>query len=133
MGTNHGDFSGNAADFSAVRLNEAAGVMGHTDQFTHTMNRTMSDIMPKWPSTVESPAGKPPPLPPGAQVQFSIVVNGQLHGPYGMDALAQMAADGQLNAQNQVWRQGMAGWQAAGTVPELAPLFAGAAGAPPAP
>jgi hypothetical protein len=78
---------------------------------------------------MDAPAGQPP----GAQVQFSIVVNGQLHGPYDMDVLSQMAAGGQLNTESQVWRQGMAGWQAAGTVPELAPLFAGAAAPAPAP
>jgi hypothetical protein len=61
-----------------------------------------------------------------------VSVDGQTYGPYDMNALAQMAGAGQINAQSMVWRQGMAGWQAAGTVPELAGLFAGA-GAPPPP
>jgi membrane protease subunit (stomatin/prohibitin family) len=80
--------------------------------------------------------GGPPPIPgapPAPALQFSVAVNGQTFGPYDINALSQMAAQGQFNAQSMVWRQGMAGWQAAGTVPELAPLFAGAAAPPPPP
>jgi hypothetical protein len=62
-----------------------------------------------------------------------VAVNGQTFGPYDMNTLSQMAMQGQFNTQSMVWRQGMAGWQAAGTVPELAPLFAGAAAPPPPP
>jgi membrane protease subunit (stomatin/prohibitin family) len=75
--------------------------------------------------------GTPPPI-PGAPLQFSVAVNGQTYGPYDMNALSQMVSAGQFNAQSMVWRDGMAGWQTAGTVPELAPLFAGS-GAPPPP
>jgi len=65
---------------------------------------------------------------PGAApaVAFSVSVNGQAGGPYDMGALAQMAASGQLSSQSMVWRQGMADWQSAGSVPELAQLFASA-------
>jgi len=68
----------------------------------------------------------PPQMPGAAAVAFSVSVNGQAGGPYDMGALAQMAASGQLNAQSMVWRQGMAAWQGAGSVPELAHLFAAA-------
>jgi hypothetical protein len=83
------------------------------------------------PAPGAAPAA-PPPLPPSPALQFSVAVNGQTYGPYDMNALAQMKQAGQFTAQSMVWRDGMAGWQAAGTVPELAPLFA-AAGAPPPP
>ncbi|MEI8063586.1 MAG: DUF4339 domain-containing protein [Verrucomicrobiota bacterium] len=35
-----------------------------------------------------------------------------------------MITAGTFNAASLVWRQGMASWQAAGTVPELGALFA---------
>ena len=46
-----------------------------------------------------------------------------------MQTLAGFVAQGQLTPQTLVWCQGMAGWQAATTVQELASLFA----APPVP
>ncbi|GHV80440.1 hypothetical protein AGMMS49944_22310 [Spirochaetia bacterium] len=136
MGTNHGDFSGNTSEFSGVRLGEAANAMGLTNQFTRQMNQTMADIMPKWPDTMNAPDMRQPaqsaPLVSARQLQFSVAVNGQASGPYDLNMLSQIAAQGQLNAQSLVWGQGMAEWQAAGTVPELAGLFAGA-GTPPSP
>ncbi|GHV79290.1 hypothetical protein AGMMS49944_10810 [Spirochaetia bacterium] len=131
MGTNHGDFSGNTGEFSGVRLGEAANAMGLTNQFTRQMNQTMADLMPKWPDTMNAPDMRQP-AQSAPQLQFSVAVNGQACGPYNLNMLSQIAAQGQLNAQSLVWRQGMADWQAAGTVPELAGLFAGA-GAPPPP
>jgi hypothetical protein len=72
----------------------------------------------------------PPPLP---VIAYSVAVNGQTTGPFDMNALAQMAAAGQLTAQTQVWKPGMAGWAAAGTVQELAQVFASAPPPPPPP
>jgi membrane protease subunit (stomatin/prohibitin family) len=63
-----------------------------------------------------------PPLP--VPVTFFVAVNGQQAGPYPLATLQQMIPIGQFNAQSLVWRQGMTGWQAAGTLPELAGLFA---------
>ena len=45
-----------------------------------------------------------------------------------MQQLQQMAQSGQLTPQTYVWKQGMANWELAGNVAELAALFA-----PPAP
>jgi hypothetical protein len=50
-------------------------------------------------------------------------VNGQTTGPFDLNTLAQMAAGGQFTAQSMVWKQGMSGWAAAGSVAELAPVF----------
>ncbi|GHT85420.1 hypothetical protein FACS1894137_09670 [Spirochaetia bacterium] len=132
MGTNHGDFSGNAGEFTNVRLGGAANAMGLTNQFSRQMNQTMADIMPKWPDTMNAPDMRQPAQSAPPQLQFSVSVNGRTYGPYDLNMLSQIAAQGQLHAQSLVWRQGMAEWQAAGTVPELAGLFAGA-GTPPSP
>jgi hypothetical protein len=135
MGTNHSDFSGNAAAFSGVRRRETEDAAELTGQFTQAMNQTMGDIMPRWPSTMNAPMnvpGEPPPLSEAdTALRFNVTVNGRICGPYNMAALAQMAAQGQINGQSMVWRPDMADPQAAETVPELAPLFAGAETPPP--
>lgn len=79
------------------------------------------------------PASNQPPPPPGAGLVFHVAVNGQTTGPFDMNALQQQIASGQLNAQSTVWRPGMSGWLAAGTVPELANLFSAPPPPPPPP
>jgi hypothetical protein len=75
--------------------------------------------------------GATPPLP--GVPQYSIAINGQTSGPFGFQQLAQLAQTGQLTPQTMVWKQGMAEWAAAGTVPELASVFAPSAPPPPPP
>jgi membrane protease subunit (stomatin/prohibitin family) len=109
-----------------------AGMMGNV---FNQMGQGMQS-MPQVPGQTPPPmpgGGAPPPQSAAPAMQFSVSVNGQNYGPYDMNAMAQMVQAGQLNAQSQVWRQGMPGWQAAGTVPELAQLFAGASAPPPPP
>ncbi|GGO79683.1 SPFH domain-containing protein [Nocardioides deserti] len=67
-----------------------------------------------------APAG-PPPL-PGAQ--WYVAFDGQQAGPFAAAALPAKVAGGQLSAETLVWRDGMAAWQPAGQVPDLAGLFA---------
>ena len=127
-----------------------AGMMGNV---FNQMNQNMPGMTP--PGLPPQGAGAPPPMPdtgapppmPGAGAvppapgaapafQFSVSVEGQTYGPFDMNALAQMAAAGQINAQSMMWREGMPAWQQAGTLPELAPLFAAAppqGGMPPPP
>ena len=75
----------------------------------------------------------PPPPPPASEVKFNIAVNGQTLGPYGMNELSAMAAQGQINSATKVWRAGMQGWADAGTVAELQSIFAQVPPPPPAP
>jgi membrane protease subunit (stomatin/prohibitin family) len=72
-------------------------------------------------------SGSPPPL----MALFHVAVSGQASGPFAEPALRQMAAAGTLTAGTLVWRTGMASWQAASSVPELAGLFALAKATPP--
>ena len=93
---------------------QAAGMMGQMGQ------------------QMQSAMNTPPPMP---QVNYHVAVNGQQYGPYDMQALQQMAQQGQINAQSMVWCQGMAGWEAAGNRPDLQSLFMPQApqGVPPIP
>lgn len=64
----------------------------------------------------------PPPLP--TAVAFHVAINGQQAGPFDMSALQAQATSGSLKRESLVWKAGMAQWSQAGTVPELAALFA---------
>ncbi len=61
------------------------------------------------------------------QVQYYIGINGQQYGPCDWNKLQQLVQQGQLTQQSYVWKNGMAQWEFAGNVAELAPLFQGIA------
>lgn len=61
------------------------------------------------------------------QVQYYIGINGQQYGPCDWNKLLQLVQQGQLTQQSYVWKNGMAQWEFAGNVAELAPLFQGTA------
>ncbi len=72
---------------------------------------------------MQSPGGgmAPPPLP--AAVSFFVAIDGKQAGPYDLGTLATHANNGLLTRSSLVWKQGMASWVAAETVPELQNLF----------
>ncbi len=78
---------------------------------------------------MNQPMQTPPPPP---QIQYNISVNGQQSGPFNWQQLQQMAQSGQFTKDTYVWKQGMANWELAGNVQELASLF-GAVPPPPPP
>ena len=49
--------------------------------------------------------------------------NGQTAGPFSADQIRQQIAAGQINRQTLIWMEGMTDWQAAATVPAVAPLL----------
>lgn len=57
------------------------------------------------------------------QVQYYIGINGQQYGPCDWNKLQQLVQQGQFTQQSYVWKNGMAQWEFAGNVAELAPLF----------
>ena len=67
-----------------------------------------------------NPPGGPPPLP----TAFFVAINGAQAGPFDLNALVARTRDGSLTRETLAWRQGMAEWAAAGTIPELQSLFA---------
>lgn len=68
-------------------------------------------------------ANNVPPVP--GDESYHVAVNGTATGPYAISVLSTMAANGQFTKESLVWKSGMANWQAAGSISELAGLFAG--------
>ena len=89
------------------------------------MGQQMAGMMQNMGQQMHGAMNTPPPMP---NIQYHVSVNGAQAGPFNMQQLQQMAQSGQLTPQTYVWKQGMANWEFAGNVQELATLFA-----PPAP
>jgi membrane protease subunit (stomatin/prohibitin family) len=64
----------------------------------------------------------PPPLP--APVTYHVAVNGVPSGPFGVDHVKGLVAEGKLTRATLVWKTGLPGWVAADTLPEMQPLLA---------
>jgi hypothetical protein len=56
-------------------------------------------------------------------VQYFVSIGGQQAGPFSSAQLPQLVQNGNLTPQTYVWKQGMAQWDVAANLPELAPLF----------
>jgi len=130
----------------AIDKRTQMGVLGNLDQYTKFQTATaigdaakntsgvagigaglgagmaMANQMAGALNTGGAAAAVPPPLPSNGG--FFIALNGQQAGPLDLNTLAARARDGSLNAQTLVWKPGMAGWSAAGTVTELQPILA---------
>ncbi len=70
-----------------------------------------------------APAATPPPLPQA--IQYFLAINGQQQGPFTIELLAQQVQNGLLKPDTLAWYQGLANWQPAASITELAPLFQG--------
>ena len=120
MGTNGaGDINlsggdGNSFNMAAMMTSMAVGgVVGQN--IAGSINNMMSGINQTTPSGMT-----PPPVP---AVAYYVAVKGQATGPYELSILRQMATAGQFNADNLVWKNGMAEWVKAGTIDELKSMF----------
>lgn len=85
------------------------------------MGGQMAGMMNQMGQQVQGTMNTPPPVP---NISFMLDQNGAQFGPFDMSQLAAMAQNGQLTPQTYAWKQGMTSWEPAGTLPELAPLFA---------
>ena len=90
----------------------------------------MAGMMNNLGQAVQAGQNTPPPLP---EISYNVAVNGQSTGPFNMQQLQAMVTQGSLSKMSLVWKAGMAGWEAAGTITELTPLFANSNAAPPTP
>lgn len=111
--------SGDGTGFNMAAMMASMAVGGAVGQ---NIAGTMSNMMGGIQQPVQS-GMTPPPIP---TVAYYVAVNGQATGPFDISVLAQMAAVGQLTADNLVWKNGMAQWAKAGTVDELKNLLANA-------
>jgi hypothetical protein len=77
----------------------------------------------------------PPPIP--QERSFHVAQGGQPSGPFPLAELRRQIQAGELTRASLVWTEGMSGWESAGSVAELAPLFAATPppipGTPPSP
>ena len=62
----------------------------------------------------------PPPL---STMAYFVSENGHQTGPFAADIVKQMICEGRITRETLVWRQGIAAWEQASSVSELAPLF----------
>jgi membrane protease subunit (stomatin/prohibitin family) len=67
------------------------------------------------------PPGATPPLP--TAVKFHVAVGNQDIGETELESIKKLVAEGKVNRSTLVWRDGMAGWQAAESQVELKGLF----------
>ena len=101
--------------------NPASGNSGLGIGVGMALGRQVGDAMAPG-GAAAAPAG-PPPL-PGQAAPFYLGIGGQQVGPIAVADLQQKVTSGELTTETLVWRQGMPGWVAASTVPEIAALFA---------
>ena len=118
------DFGGGGMNPAGMMMGMAmGGAMG--SQMAGMMNGFGQATQPQQAQQApQMPGGAPVPPPMPSAVQYMVAINGQQYGPYNIQQMQQMAQSGQINAQVLVWAQGMPQWAAAGSVPELAQLFA---------
>lgn len=67
----------------------------------------------------QASAVTPPPLQP----QYHVARDGQSSGPFDLPAMRDLALSGKLGRESLVWKPGMASWNSASSLPELATLF----------
>ncbi len=69
----------------------------------------------------QNSGGTPPPVPNA--VAYFVAINGQQSGPFDIATLKNMAAQNQITKDTLVWKEGMANWSAASTIPENSQIF----------
>lgn len=100
-------------------MNPAGMMMGMA--MGGAMGNQMAGMMNTMGHQMQQPINTPPPMP---IAMYHLSINGVQSGPYAMQQMQQLAQSGQLTQQTYVWKQGMASWELAGNVAELAVLFA---------
>ena len=95
-----------------------------------SLGQQMAGMMQNMGQHMQNAMNTPPPVP---NVQYYISFNGAQAGPFTIPKLTEMVQSGQMTAQTYVWKQGMANWELAGNVQELAALFTTLGNTPPPP
>ena len=118
MGANGGASMGGGGGFNPAGMMAGMAMGGAVgSNVAGMMNNMMSGVS----QAHQMPPQMPPQMP---AVKFFLGMNGQPSGPYDMESLKQMVSNGTLQKTSLVWKEGMAQWAEAGTVQDLAGLFA---------
>lgn len=117
--------AGNLGQMGSMDMGGGNGVFNPAGMMTGmmmggAMGQQMAGMMNQMGQTMNQGMQTPPPIP---QVQYTLNIGGQNMGPYNLQQMQQMIQNGQMTAQTYVWKQGMANWEMAGNVQELATLF----------
>ena len=115
MGNMNMDLSGGG---NGSGFNPAGMMMGMA--LGGSLGGQMNQMMNQMGQQMQSSMNTPPPIP---SVKYMLANNGQQFGPFEMAQLAQLVQSGQMTKNTYVWKQGMASWELAGNMPELAQLF----------
>jgi membrane protease subunit (stomatin/prohibitin family) len=94
------------------------------------MGQQMAGMMSQMGQAVQGGMNTPPPIP---NVQYFMAVNGQQAGPFTIQQLQLLVGNGQLTKRTYVWKQGMANWDFAENIAEVAALFVTNTPPPPPP
>jgi membrane protease subunit (stomatin/prohibitin family) len=84
------------------------------------MNQVGNVFQPNQFNPNEGKTDTPPPLP---TAQYHIIKDGNSDGPHSLNDLNLMVTNKAINKDTMVWKKGMAGWAAAGSVTELTDIF----------
>lgn len=116
--------SGDAGSSGGSGLNPAAMMVGMSVGGAIGQNLASSistaTAIGGHPVTAPGSMPTPPPLPRGS---YYIVVNNQPVGPYEIDVLRELVANGQLTKDSLVWKEGMVNWLKASEDSEVMKLF----------
>lgn len=112
----------------AITMSTLAQARDPTIVFLRTLRDRIATATTASRSTDQRPASAPP-----AATSWYYVKQGQRQGPLTTDALKALAATGQLQRSDLVWRDGMSEWAQGGSVAELFPQTAPTASPSPAP
>lgn len=99
--------------------------------FGAAMGNIAGAAMGAQPAAQPPQSAVPPPPPPAMAVTYHVLVNNVQQGPFDMNTLQQMVAQGTLTRESYVWKAGMAQWDKAGNCAELQSLFGSVPPPPP--
>jgi len=107
--------SGGGSGLGGAGVELAAG-MGIAQAISQSMGQANQAAQQQ-----QGAGGPPPPLP--SQAQFHVALNGNAAGPFTLAVIKNHIDKGELKRDTLVWKQGMAEWSKAESVPEIASLF----------
>ena len=114
-----GDAARNPSGLGGAGAGLAVG-MGMAGQMASAFQQQSTHPAPPPPTA----AAAPPPLPGATATAYYAAIDGKQAGPFDRAAVQQAATAGRLTRQTLVWAAGMPAWTPAGSVAELADVFA---------